>query len=97
MTTGERIRQARERAGITQVQLARKMYIGPKFIIDVEAGRQQADAPLLGWMEKILGCKAGELKGGGVNDRHDGDADADGGADEPDSADGGGGAAAAAD
>lgn len=63
MTAGEKLKKARERTGLSEDQLARRMYIGPKYILDVEAGKVQPTRGMLGMMEKILNCKPGELDG----------------------------------
>jgi len=42
---GALIREAREQAGITQVELARRARVGREWLIKVESGRTSAEMP----------------------------------------------------
>lgn len=96
MTRGEKLRQARERAGLDAWELARKLYISGKAIMDMESGKLEMGDPMRGWLEKVLELKAGELRGDDEDAGHDAGGDADGGSDGGDRPHGGGSAAAQA-
>lgn len=60
----ERIKQARKKAGLTQVNLARKLGIAYPTLNKYERGHRIPDASLLNRMANILGCSPGWLLSG---------------------------------
>ena len=61
MTTGQKIAAARNKADMTQAQLAKKMYVQVSVIRDIETGYIEVNDALRGWIEKILEVQPGEL------------------------------------
>ena len=58
---GERIREARDKAGVKQDQLARAVGLSRTSITNIERGRQGVQAYLLSRIAEVLGRPAGEL------------------------------------
>jgi transcriptional regulator with XRE-family HTH domain len=58
---GERIRAARERAGVRQDQLAQAVGLSRTSITNIERGRQGVQAYLLARIAEVLGRPAAEL------------------------------------
>ena len=63
-TLGERIREARERAGVRQDQLARAVGLSRTSITNIERGRQGVQTYLLVRIAEVLGRPAAELLAG---------------------------------
>ncbi len=64
ISLGKRIKQARNRAGLTQVELAGKLEIAYPTLNKYERGHRIPDASLLSRMAKLLGCDPGWLLSG---------------------------------
>ncbi len=58
---GERIRKARDKAGVKQDQLARAVGLSRTSITNIERGRQGVQAYLLARIAQVLGRPASEL------------------------------------
>ena len=58
---GQRIREARERAGVKQEQLAQAVGLSRTSITNIERGRQGVQAFLLARIAESLGCQAADL------------------------------------
>lgn len=64
ISLGDRIKHARNRAGLTQVELAKKLKIAYPTLNKYEREHRIPDASLLSRMAKILGCDPGWLLSG---------------------------------
>ena len=97
MTQGEKLKNALEAAGMTEISLARKMRdVSPGFLIAVTRGWTKLEQWQRITVEVLLGLERGYLKEGGEgagHDGHDGAIDADPGTDGNACPDGGGEAA----
>jgi ribosome-binding protein aMBF1 (putative translation factor) len=55
------LREARERAGLTQVQLAKKLKLTQSFVSKIERGDRRLDVVQLRTVCKVLGVSLGEF------------------------------------
>src|SRR5258706_7656139 len=67
-TLGDRLRKARESAGLKQAELARKIGISRASIVNYEAGRYLPSRPVLLSWALCCGVDLGWLTGGGQPD-----------------------------
>lgn len=61
---GSRIRERREAAGLSQAELARRVYVSRQTVGNWEAGRTLADVQSLVFLAKVFGITVDELVGG---------------------------------
>ena len=55
------LRQARNRAGLTQEELAESAQLSPRYVGSIERGTVSASVTVLGWLAAALGLDAAEL------------------------------------
>ena len=60
---GENLREYREKAGLTQSELARKCFVSSQMICFIEAGSKQPSLALALGLAKTLGITVEELAG----------------------------------
>lgn len=68
MSIAERIREAREAAGLSQGQVARKLDMHRPTITEIEAGRRKVSAEELGRFASLYGVSAEWLVNGSTSD-----------------------------
>lgn len=61
MTTAEKIKAARVKAGLTRAQLAERMGIAPHAVAKWEGGERRPAPRLVEMLARALGLKASEL------------------------------------
>ena len=63
---GERIKKARQAAGLTQVALAKKMNISRSYISDIESNRHSVNISTLQMFAEALHVDIAEFVGNGI-------------------------------
>ena len=71
MTAGEKLRAEMKEAGMTEFQLARKMWVSPAYIIALMKDKTEMDGPTRTTIEHILGLERGTLGLAGGADDYD--------------------------
>jgi uncharacterized protein len=54
---GEAVRDARRRAGLTQVELAERMHVNPSYVAGIETGRRNMTVAQLGNIAQALDAR----------------------------------------
>lgn len=62
MTRGDKLRAAMKEAGMTEFQLARKMWVSPAYVIALMKDKTEMDGPTMRTIERILGLERGALE-----------------------------------
>ena len=65
MTVNENIKTMRERAGVSQAELSRKIDISQPFLCKIERGKRKPTLDMAIETAKVLGCTIDELVYGG--------------------------------